>query len=580
MEKALTLEQIKEKAKKWLSDDYDAETRARVQHLIENDEKELVDSFYKDLEFGTGGLRGIMGIGTNRMNIYTVGVATQGLCNYLKNNFKHLAVIKVAIAYDSRNNGPLFARTTAGIFAANGIKAYLFDELRPTPELSFAIRHLGCQSGVVLTASHNPKEYNGYKAYWEDGGQVIAPHDQNIVNEARKISSIKEVKFIGNEHLIEIIGKETDEAYLDEIVRLSLSPEVIKRQNDFKIVYTAIHGTGTRLVPEVLRRFGFTNILTVPEQMIPDGNFPTVKSPNPENAEALSRAVALAEKEGAELVMATDPDADRVGIAVKSPSGAIRLLNGNQAASLLIYYLLKKWEENGKLKGKEYLVKTIVTTDLIADMAAAHSVECFDVLTGFKYIADLIRQNEGTKKFIGGGEESYGYLAGEFVRDKDAVMSCALIAEAAAWAKDQGKTLFDILTEIYSRFGFYLESLLNVEKKGKSGEEEIAAMMENYRKTPPAAINTSPVVRICDYQSQEDKNLQTGTISAIKLPKSNVLQFFTADGSKISVRPSGTEPKIKFYFAVKKVLTNAAEYEKTEKELSERIHRIISDLKL
>ncbi|MGD2033413.1 MAG: phospho-sugar mutase [Bacteroidales bacterium] len=563
------LTEVKQRAYSWLEGNYDQDTKKQVKYLLENNEKELIESFYRDLEFGTGGLRGIMGAGTNRMNIYTVGMATQGLSNYLKSNFSDLPEIKVAIAHDSRNNSRLFAETAAKIFAGNGFRVFLFDALRPTPELSFAIRHFGCQSGVVITASHNPKEYNGYKAYWDDGGQIISPHDKNIIEEVQKIRSVDEVIFDGDESRIGIIGNEVDELYTDQIKTLSLSPEVIQRQRDMKIVYTPIHGTGVRLVPMSLRKFGFSTIYNVPEQDITDGNFPTVHSPNPEETAALSMAIKKAGETDADLVMATDPDSDRVGIAVKDHSGKFIILNGNQTAALLIHYLLTKWSEKGKLTGKEYIVKTIVTTELLAEIAGKYNVKHFDVLTGFKFIADIIKQQEGKMTFIGGGEESYGYLAGEFVRDKDAIISCSLIAETAAWAKDNNKSLFELLLEIYKEYGFYLEKLISVVKKGKEGSEEIQRMMEGYRSDPPAEINGSKVVEI-------DKT--TGRRSEIKLPKSNVLQFFTEDGSKISVRPSGTEPKIKYYFSVKDELKHVNDYESKRKQLETRIDDIINDL--
>ncbi|OFX36793.1 MAG: phosphoglucomutase, partial [Bacteroidetes bacterium GWA2_40_14] len=531
------LTDVKRKAQQWLNGNIDEESKKQIRHLLENDENELVESFYRELEFGTGGLRGIMGVGTNRMNIYTVGMATQGLCNYLLKQFPNQE-ISVAFAHDSRNNGRLFCETAAQICSANGIKVYLFDALRPTPELSFAIRHLGCKSGVVVTASHNPKEYNGYKVYWEDGGQIIDPHDTNIIVEVQKITSVDEVKWKGNKAEIITIGDDIDQVYIQALKGLSLSPEAIKNQNQLKIVYTPIHGTGVKLVPMALKAIGFTNIIAVPEQNIPDGNFPTVHSPNPEESAALNMAIEKAKETGADLVMATDPDADRVGIAVKNKEGIFELLNGNQTGSFLLYYLLTKWKENGKLKGREYVVKTIVTTELIAKMANDFKVEYHDVLTGFKYIADIIKRSEGTKTFIGGGEESYGYLAADFVRDKDAVMSCMLIAEAAAWATDQGKSIFDVLADIYMKYGFYKEKLVNLVRKGKSGAEEIQQMMSSYRSNPPQFINGSAVIKIKDYQSQKEMNFITGTKDIIRLPKSNVLQFLTADGTIVSVRPS------------------------------------------
>ncbi|MCQ2250433.1 MAG: phospho-sugar mutase [Bacteroidales bacterium] len=570
--------QILERANEWLGENFDEDTKSKVKNLIANDEKELVECFYKSLEFGTGGMRGIMGVGTNRMNIYTVGMATQGLANYLNKTFKGQQ-IKVAIAHDSRNNSSLFAKTCADIFSANGIKAYLFDALRPTPELSFAVRELGCQSGVMITASHNPKEYNGYKAYWSDGGQVVAPHDVNIVEEAAKVK-VQDVKFKGNPELIEMLDEKFDEIYLAKVKSLTLSQESIDAHKDIKIVYTPIHGTGVRLVPEILKQKGFQNIMTVAEQNIPDGNFPTVKSPNPENAEALTLAIKLAKEKGADLVMASDPDADRVGIAVRNNEGEFVLMNGNQTASILTYYLLTKWKENGKLDGKQYIVKTIVTTELLKAMAEKFNVKYYDVLTGFKFIADIILKNEGKTTFIGGGEESYGYLAGEFVRDKDAVIACSLIAEAAAWAASKGKTMYQLITDIYLQFGYYREALVNVVKEGKSGAEEIQKMMSDFRNEPPLIINGSNVVMIKDYQTQKACNLENGTEEAITLPKSNVLQFFLEDGTKISVRPSGTEPKIKFYFGVKEAVKDATSLAAAEKAALAKIDAIIADMKL
>jgi phosphoglucomutase len=571
--------QILEKANHWLKGNYDEETKQAVRDMIENDPQELVEAFYRDLEFGTGGLRGIMGVGPNRMNKYTVGTATQGYANYLKANFQDKDQLKVAIAYDSRNNSRYFAEVTANVFSANGFKVYLFEDLRPTPELSFAIRHFGCQGGVVITASHNPKEYNGYKAYWEDGGQLIAPHDKNVIDEVNKITDVAEVKLDGNPDLIEIIGEEVDNIYLQKIKGLSLSPDAIQRQKDFKIVYTPLHGTGVTLVPKALKLFGFEEVHIVEEQATADGNFPTVKSPNPEEPSALEMAINKAKEINADLVMATDPDADRVGIAIRKEDDFI-LLNGNQAATLLIYYLLNKWQENGKLTGNEFIVKTIVTTELLADIAEKYQVEHYDVLTGFKFIADIIRRFEGQKTFIGGGEESYGYLVGDFVRDKDAVISCAMIAETAAWANDKGIGLLELLKDIYTEFGFYKESLISVVKKGKSGAEEIQKMMVDFRAHPPKSLAGSKVVMIKDYQSSVSKNTETGEERTIDLPKSNVLQFFTEDGSKVSVRPSGTEPKIKFYFGVKGELNNKSDYDKINAELEQKIKNIISDLGL
>ncbi len=573
------LQEVKAKAKIWLDGDYDEETKKRVKHLLENDEAELIESFYRELEFGTGGLRGIMGVGTNRMNIYTVGMATQGLCNYILQQFPNQD-ISVAIAYDCRNNGKLYSDTAAQIFSANGIKVFLFDSLRPTPELSFAIRHLGCKSGIVVTASHNPKEYNGYKVYWDDGGQIIAPHDKNIINEVKNISSINEVKWNGNNDIIVTLDNEIDNIYIEKIKELSLSPNIIEQQKDLKIVYTPIHGTGVILAPKALKAVGFTNIINVPEQDMVDGNFPTVKSPNPEETAALNMALNKAKATNADIVMATDPDADRVGVAVKNNKGEFELLNGNQTGSFLIYYLITKWKENGLLTGKEYLVKTIVTTELIADMAKDYNIEYFDVLTGFKFIANIIKVNEGKKKFIGGGEESYGYLAGEFVRDKDAIMACVLIAEATAWAKSQNKSVFDILAEIYQKYGFYKEQLVNLVKKGKTGAEKIQQMMVDFRETPPTELGGSEVILIKDYDAQIEIDLSTGLKKPINLPSSNVLQFFTADGSKISVRPSGTEPKIKFYIGVKADLCCTEEYDNVNSKLETKIKSICKDLNI
>ena len=571
---------VLQRASAWLEGAFDSDTRVRVKELMETDPVTLTDAFYRDLEFGTGGLRGIMDVGTNRMNKYTVGMATQGLANYLKMMFPEVDPISLVLSYDSRNNSRYFATVTAEVLAANGFVVYLFDSLRPTPELSFAIRYLGCQSGVMLTASHNPKEYNGYKAYWDDGAQMIAPHDVNVINEVKKITSIDQVKWKGNRHKIQIIGDEIDEAYLDEVLQLRLSPEVIDRQKELKIVYTPLHGTGQTMVPEILKRFGFENVSIVTEQATADGNFPTVHSPNPEEQDALNMALQLAKKIDAELVMATDPDADRVGIAVKDPAGKFILLNGNQTAALLFYYILTRWKELGKFTGNEYIVKTIVTTELLKDIAQSFDLEYFDVLTGFKFIADIIRKHEGEKTFIVGGEESYGYLIGDFVRDKDAVSACALIAEIAAWVADQGKTTFDLLLEIYTSFSFYKERLLSVTKKGKAGAEEIQQMMVNFRENPMGCINGINVVEIKDYLKQEAKNLITGKMTKTDLPASNVLQFILEDGSIISVRPSGTEPKIKFYFSVREAMNEQSDYDRINLQLEEKINGIISSLEL
>ncbi len=578
MENNMLLNQVKEKANFWLKGNFDKETKDQVRDLLEKDEQELIDAFYKDLEFGTGGLRGIMGVGTNRMNIYTLGMATQGLSNYLKQQFQQLKQIKVAIAYDSRNNSRLFAEKTAEIFSANQIKVYLFDKLRPTPELSFAIRELNCQAGVVITASHNPKEYNGYKVYWEDGGQIITPHDKNIISEVKKITDIDSVHFKPNKKLIEIIGEKTDKRYLDKIRKLSLNPQVNKKHKDMKIVYTPLHGTGVELVPAVLDKFGFQNIIHIPEQDEINGDFPTVESPNPEEKAALNAAISKAEKENADIVMATDPDGDRVGIAVRDLNDRIVILNGNQAAALLLHYLISQWKAKNKLKGQEYIVKTIVTTELLSEIAEAYNIESYDVLTGFKYIADKIKHFEGKKTFIGGGEESYGYLAGDFVRDKDAVMSCALLAETAAWAKEQDKTLFEQLIDIYVKYGFYKEKLISIVKKGKEGEDEIKRMMNNFRNNPPDSINQSDVMLVHDYYKQKTTDQISHLRYDIHLPKSNVLQYILKDGSKISIRPSGTEPKIKFYFSVNDKLESHDKYDKVNRILEERIDNIIRDL--
>lgn len=572
--------QILQRAQAWLNGNFDTETKTQIQHLIDTDPAELTDSFYRDLEFGTGGLRGIMGVGTNRMNTYTVAMATQGLVNYVKKSFPNVPQISFAVACDSRNNSQKFAEITAAVIAANGCKCYLFDSMRPTPELSFAVRHLGCQSGVVITASHNPKEYNGYKAYWNDGAQLIEPHDKNVIDEVLKIKNIDDVKMSGNADLIAKIGEKIDRVYLDEIKKLSLSPQAIKNHNDLKIVYTSLHGTGIVHVPKLLKDVGFENVVTVDEQAVPNGDFPTVKSPNPEEKAALQMAIDKAKEIGATLVLATDPDADRVGVAIRKDNGEYMLLNGNQTGSVLVYYLLKKWNENQLLTGKEYIVKTIVTSELLKDMADKNGVESFDVLTGFKYIADIIAKNEGRKRFIGGGEESYGYLVGEFVRDKDAVIACLMIAEMAAWAAEQGKTFIDILSDLYVEYGLYKEDLLSLTMKGKSGLEEIQQMMVNLRNNPPKEINGSKVVLIKDYKEQTAKNLVTNTSEKIDLPKSNVLQFFTADGSKITARPSGTEPKIKFYFGVKGELKSKADFDNVNDLLAQKINGIIASMKL
>lgn len=566
----------REKIDLWLNSAIDEDSKAQIRAMSEND---LVDSFYKDLEFGTGGLRGIMGPGSNRINKYTIGMATQGLANYLLKSFPN-EDIKIAIAHDSRNNSRFFAETTAAVFSANGIYVYLFDALRPTPELSYAIRQLGCKSGVVLTASHNPKEYNGYKAYWDDGAQVIAPHDKNIINEVQAISGVEAVKFDKVASKIEPIGRALDEKYINDILDLTLAQDAVDRQSDLKIVFSPIHGTSITLVPEVLERKGFKNLIIVEEQAEPNGDFPTVVYPNPEEKEAMTMALNKAKEVNADLVMATDPDADRVGIAAKNNKGEFELLNGNQAAALLIYFLLSKWKENGKLDGNQMIIKTIVTSDLLDRIAESFDVYCPSTLTGFKFIAALIKELEGKKEFIGGGEESYGYMISDFVRDKDAIASCAMLAEMTAWAKDQGLTVFDLLTEVYKKYGFYLEDLVSMTKKGKEGAEEIQAMMAGFRSNPPATIAGSKVVKTCDYQSSEEKNMLTGDVKSIDLPQSNVLQFFLEDGAKISARPSGTEPKIKFYISVNMPLDKEESQASVRASLEEKIKAIKTDLNL
>ena len=571
-------DKVKLKAEAWLTGNYSEESKKQVRNLLENDKDGLIDAFYKDLEFGTGGLRGIMGFGTNRMNIYTVGMAAQGLASYTKKQFPNTE-LKMAIGYDCRNNSELFAKTCANIFSANGFKVYLFENLRPTPELSYAIRYYECQTGIVLTASHNPKEYNGFKAYWNDGSQLVPPHDINVIAEVDKLT-VDDVKFDGIAENIKLIGKEIDEAFLNEVKALSLNPEIIAKHSDLKIVYTPIHGTGSTLIPESLRRYGFTNIIDVPEQNVISGDFPTVVYPNPEETEAMSMAVAKAKETNAELAMASDPDADRVGMAVKNLKGEYELLNGNQTGALLVNYLVENWIKNGKIKGNEYIIKTIVTSELLADIATKNGIEYYDTLTGFKNIAIIIREQEGKKTYIGGGEESYGYLIGEYVRDKDAVSSCSLIAELAAVAKDNGRTVFEELIEIYKKYGFYKEKLVYIVRKGMQGAEEIKEMMVNFRNNPPKTINGSKVVMIKDYQSSETKDLISSETSKIDINKSNVLQFYTEDGTKISVRPSGTEPKIKFYFSVKTELNSVDEYEAKNAELESKIDAIVADLKL
>jgi len=575
----ISIAEIRSRAESWLGNEFNEETRKEVREMLEGDEKKLVDAFYQDLEFGTGGLRGIMGAGTNRMNIYTLGMATQGLANYLIKQLGNSG-ISVAIAHDCRNNSRLFAETTADIFSANGFDVYLFESLRPTPELSFAIRHFKCQSGVVITASHNPKEYNGYKAYWNDGGQVVPPHDDGIIDEVRKIKSVSEIKFKARKEKIKIIGKETDELFLAEVLKMSHNPGLIKKHSNIGIVYTPIHGSGVTLIPPVLKMMGFKNIINVPEQDVTDGNFPTVKSPNPEEPGALMMAIEKAKATGADLVMASDPDADRLGIAVKNDRNEFILLNGNQTGAILTWYILSQYRAKNLFKGNEFIINTIVTSEIFNRIAEAHNVKCYSVLTGFKYFAELIRSTEGKQKYIGGGEESYGYLPGDYVRDKDAVGSCALVAEAAVWARENGMSLYQLLVDIAVKYGLFRERLVNIVRKGKEGADEIKAMMVGYRKNPPVSINGSRVVRICDYDSLTETDLVKGTKTKIDLVKSDVLQFFLEDGSKISVRPSGTEPKIKFYFSVNTKLKSAAEYDSAEKALDQRIDGIIKDMKL
>lgn len=574
-------QQVLAKAQKWLDGNYDAETKKQVKYLMDNDMKELVESFYKDLEFGTGGLRGVMGVGTNRMNIYTVGAATQGLSNYLKRNFAG-EEIRVVVGHDSRNNSRMFAERVADIFASNGFTVFLFDALRPTPELSFAIRELKCQSGVVITASHNPKEYNGYKAYWCDGSQVTAPHDKNIIDEVEKITEVDQVLTGRNPQNIHALGKDFDELYLNKIYELSLSPESVKRFHDMKIVYSPMHGAGVRLVPESLKRFGFTNVQLVPEQAVIDGNFPTVESPNPEERKTMSMAIDLAKKVKADLVLATDPDSDRIGVAMPDENGEYVLLNGNQTLVLLMTYQLTRWAELGRLNGHQYVIKTIVTTEMVDAVADYFKVKCYECLTGFKYIAKIIRGHEGTDmQYIGGGEESFGYLAGDYVRDKDGVSACSLAAEAAAWVRDtMGISLYEWLKQLYVKYGFYQEGLVSVVRTGKEGAELIQRMMVDYRANPPKEILGSLVVKINDIQTLESFDVRTGKKTHLEQDKSNVLQWYTEDGTRVCVRPSGTEPKIKFYFGVKAALPSVADYEKVRAELNDKIERIKKELKL
>ena len=572
------------KIKQWIDGNYDDESKRLIQNLIDaQNETELADSFYKDLEFGTGGLRGIIGVGSNKMNRYTVGTATQGLANYLNKTFVN-EPISVAIAHDSRNMSPEFAQIVADVFSANGIKAFMFKELRPTPELSFAVRALGCKSGVVITASHNPREYNGYKAYWNDGSQVVPPHDKNIIEEVNAITNIDQVNFVGNPALIEIISDEIDEQYLETITNNCINPDVITKQRDLKIVFTPIHGTGITLVPRALAKLGFENVHIVAEQAEPNGDFPTVVYPNPEEQEAMSMAMVLAKDIDADLVIATDPDADRVGAAVKNKAGEWQLLNGNQMASLIIYYLLQAWQKAGKLEGKEFVAKTIVTTEIINKMCDTYGVKCYDTLTGFKYIAQVIRELEGKEQFIGGGEESYGYLIGDAVRDKDAVASCAMIAELTAFAKDKGLSLFDFLTEMYMENNFYYEGLISLTKKGKQGAEDIKQMMTDLRNNVPATVAGSAPVCVLDYNAMTAKDLLTGVespiVSGLGIESSNVIQLILADGTKVSARPSGTEPKIKFYVSVNAPLNKPEDFDTTLASLKAKVSAIQQDLGL
>jgi len=574
------LNEVVAKAKSWLSEVYDEETRKEVQRMLDQEDKtELIDSFYKDLEFGTGGLRGIMGAGSNRMNIYTVGAATQGLSNYLKKEFAGQE-IKVAIGHDCRNNSRLFSEKSADIFSANGIKVYLFEDLRPTPELSFAIRELGCQSGIILTASHNPKEYNGYKAYWTDGSQIVGPHDKNIIGEVQKVKA-EDINFNKNEALVEILGEEMDNKFLEQVKTVSLAPELVAKYKDLKIVYTPIHGTGVKLIPAALEAFGFENIIHVPEQDVVSGDFPTVVSPNPEENAAMDMAMKKGAEIDADVVLASDPDADRLGVAVKNDKGEFIIINGNQTALLFIYYIITRMKENNALKGNEFVVKTIVSTEKIAEIAEKNGIEYYDVFTGFKYIAEVIRENEGVKKYIGGGEESFGFMPADFVRDKDAVSACALMGEIAAWAKDQGKSLYELIQDIYLEYGFSKEKMKYIVRKGKTGADEIKQMMVNFRANPPKELGGSKMKIVKDYADLSEKNLLTGEVKKINQKiTADVLQFFTEDGTKISVRPSGTEPKIKFYFEVAGELKSRADFDAVDKAAEEKIEAIMAELDL
>lgn len=577
MDNETLLAQVTDKAQLWLSGDYDEETKKEVRQMLQNEDKrQLIDAFYRDLEFGTGGLRGIMGAGSNRMNIYTVGAATQGLSNYLLQEFAELEQIKVVIGHDCRNNSRKFAEISADIFTANGIKVFLFEDLRPTPEVSYAIRKLGCQSGIMLTASHNPKEYNGYKAYWEDGAQVLGPHDKNIIAEVNRISSIEEIKFNGNKELIEIIGKDMDKAFIDKVKSFVLSPQAIENQKELKIVYTPIHGTGIKLIPDALKAIGFTNVINVPEQDVISGDFPTVISPNPEEPAALDLAIKRGIETEADVVLATDPDADRIGAAIRDDEGNFRLVNGNQTMLILIYYLMTRRKEYGLLKGKEFIVKTIVTSELVKKIADKMGIEMFDCYTGFKWIADVIRKNEGVKKYIGGGEESYGFLADDFVRDKDSVSACTLFAEVAAWAKDNGKTLYQLLQDIYVEYGYSKEAGISLVRKGKEGADEIEAMMKNFRANPMKELAGSPVILSKDFVKLESVDYVKEEVTTLEMPTtSNVLQYFTEDGTKVSIRPSGTEPKIKFYIEVQSSpISSREEILQAEAQADEKINAV------
>ena len=578
MENQELIKQVTERAQQWLTPAYDAETQAEVKRMLDNPDKtELIECFYRDLEFGTGGLRGIMGAGTNRMNIYVVGAATQGFANYLKKNFKDREQISVAIGYDCRNNSDLFAKKSADIFSANGIKVYLFDDMRPTPEMSFAIRYLGCQAGINLTASHNPREYNGYKAYWEDGAQVLAPHDKGIIDEVGKVK-VEDIKFDGNPDLIQIIGADIDKIYWDQVHTICIDPDVIQRQKDLSIVYTPLHGTGMNGIPQSLKLWGFENVHCVPEQMVKSGDFPTVVSPNPENAEALTLAIKLAKEIDADIVMASDPDADRVGMACKNDKGEWVLINGNQTCLLFLYYIITNRKKLGKMVGNEFVVKTIVTTEVIRQIAEKNNIEMRDCYTGFKWIAREIRLSEGVKQYIGGGEESYGFLAEDFVRDKDAVSACALLAEICAWAKDNGKTLYEVLMDIYLEYGFSKEFTVNVVKPGKSGAEEIQQMMVNLRENSPKELAGSKVTIVKDYKTLKQTDAE-GNVTDMDMPDtSNVLQFYTEDNTKVSVRPSGTEPKIKFYLEVKGTLKSPADYVEADAAAAKKIEAVRASL--